>query len=253
MKIARSVRRFATVLGCGTALAATTAPAAVADAVAQPRWLAGVEITEYFPVPERWFVGKRVRAPGLVGSHRIDWLYSAGGLSMEGDGVGLDGHRYHIDRVGTPGWVNARGRPTRPTRAAGRWSHGRPFWRAGGFWRNTLELPTFPLADGTWYDGGGVRFVRPPTGISFGAGPSRPLRFWKSVAVDPDVIPLGSRLYIPTYRRTRGAGWFRAEDVGGAIIGRHIDVFRPPPATPGGGQFLVNRRVYVIPPRTTSP
>ena len=249
----RTMRRSATAFLVGIALAGTTVPCAIADPLAQPRWLSGVSITEYFPVPERWFVGKRVRAPGLRGLHRIDWLYSARGVSMEGDGIGLDGRRYHIDGLGTPGWVNARGLPTKPTRRAGRWTKGRPFWRAGGFWRNALELPTFPLADGTWFDGKGIRFVRPPKGISFAPGPSRPLRFWKSVAVDPDLIPLGSRIYIPAYRHLRGRGWFRADDVGGAIIGRHLDVFRRPPRTPGGGQFLHDQRVYVIPPPTTSP
>jgi len=169
---------------------------------------------------------------------------------MEGDGIGLDGRRYHIDVLGSGGWVNARGRQTRPTQRAGRWSNGRPFWRAGGFWRNANRHPTFPLADGSWSDGNGIHFVPPPKGISFASGPSRPLRFWKSVAVDPDLIPLGSRIYIPAYRDTRGRGWFRAEDVGGAIIGRHLDVFRPPPPTPDGGQFLRDQRVYVIPPRT---
>ena len=237
----------------GTALAGTTVPSAVARPRARPRWLSGVSITEYFPVPERWFVGRRVRAPGLPGLHRIDWLYSARGLSMEGDGVGLDGRRYHIDDLGRPGWVNARGHPTRPTRRAGRWTKGQPFWRAGGFWRNVFGRPTFPLGDGAWFDGNGTRFVRPPKGISFGPGPSRPLRFWKSVAVDPDVIALGSRIYIPAYRHLRGRGWFRADDVGSAIIGRHLDVFRPPPRTAGGGQFLHDQRVYVIPPLSAAP
>ena len=93
----------------------------------------------------------------------------------------------------------------------------------------------------------------PPRGISFAPGPSRELRFWKSVAVDPDVIPLGSRIYIPAYRQLRGGGWFRADDVGSAIIGRHLDVFRPPPSTAGGGLFLRDQRVYVIPPRKAAP
>jgi len=247
------LRRHGFVLLVALVLAATAVPAGVAEPVSQPRWLSGVDITEYFPVPERWFVGKRVRTPGLPGLHRVDWLYSARGLSMEGDGVGLDGRRYHIDGLGSGGWVNERGRPTRPTRQAGRWSAGRPFWRAGGYWLDALDLPTFPLADGGWYDGVGVRFVPPPRGISFGPGPSRPLRHWRSVAVDPDLIPLGSRVYIPAYSHVRSGGWFRADDVGRAIIGRHIDVFRPPPATPGGGGFLSDRRIYVIPPGTTSP
>lgn len=42
-------------------------------------------------------------------------------------------------------------------------------------------------------------------------------------AVDPDVIPLGSRLDIPGYTRNDGV-WIRADDVGGAIKGNKIDV-----------------------------
>ncbi len=38
------------------------------------------------------------------------------------------------------------------------------------------------------------------------------------VAVDPDVIPLGTRLYVPGY------GEAVADDIGGAIIGNHIDL-----------------------------
>lgn len=41
------------------------------------------------------------------------------------------------------------------------------------------------------------------------------------VAVDPRVIPLGSRLYIPGY------GWAVAADTGGAIVGNKIDVWFP--------------------------
>lgn len=42
-----------------------------------------------------------------------------------------------------------------------------------------------------------------------------------AVAVDPRVIPMGSKLYIPGY------GWGRAVDTGGAIHGRKIDVWLP--------------------------
>lgn len=53
---------------------------------------------------------------------------------------------------------------------------------------------------------------------------------WKSgVAVDPRVIPLGSYLDIPNYPRTNGTSkapgaWIKADDVGGAIKGKRIDL-----------------------------
>ncbi len=97
------------------------------------RWLSAVTITEYWPAPESWFVGRMVTAPGLPGLHHIDWLYSAAGLSMQGEGIGLDGRLYHIDRLGSGGWVTAAGRGTDP---ADGWSAGAPFWRAGGYWTN---------------------------------------------------------------------------------------------------------------------
>ena len=40
-----------------------------------------------------------------------------------------------------------------------------------------------------------------------------------TVAVDPKVFPIGTKFYIPGY------GWARAEDTGGAIKGRHLDLF----------------------------
>lgn len=39
------------------------------------------------------------------------------------------------------------------------------------------------------------------------------------VAVDPDVIPLGTKLYI------ENMGWFTAEDIGGGIKGNRVDIF----------------------------
>jgi hypothetical protein len=52
--------------------------------IARPRWLSPVLITEYVPAPEAWFNGRKVRAPGMPGLHRINWLYSARGLAMQG-------------------------------------------------------------------------------------------------------------------------------------------------------------------------
>lgn len=59
--------------------------------------------------------------------------------------------------------------------------------------------------EATAYVGGG----RTATGVIAAPG---------VVAVDPSVIPLGTKLYIP------GIGVVRAEDTGGAIIGNHIDI-----------------------------
>jgi hypothetical protein len=210
------------------------------------RWLSRVTITEYWPAPESWFRGRLVSAPGLPGLHRIDWLYSANGMSMQGDGVGLDGREYHIDSLGDGGWVTASGRTTSP---ASGWSRGVPYWRAGDYWRNRRGAVTFPLDAGGWSNGAGRRYVS-LRDVSFAAGPSLPLHFYGSIAVDPRVIPLGSRVYLPAYRNDGQGGWFVAQDTGGAINGRHIDVYRPPPSNAGdSGQYLTGERIFVIRPR----
>lgn len=206
-------------------------------------WMAGFKITEYWPAPESWFVGKLVATPGVSGKHRIDWLYSAMGVSMEGDGIGLDGRRYHIDSMGNGGWVTKSGGSTS---ASDDFSAGAPYWRAGGFWSNRSGGVTFPLQKGGWANGAGRRYV-PLPGVTFANGPSLPLRYFQSIAVDPHLIPLGSRVYIPAYRNDGHGGWFVAQDTGGAINQRHIDVYRPPPASPNAiGDYHTNQRVFVI-------
>ncbi len=209
------------------------------------RWLGGFTITEYWPAPESWFLGRMVNAPGLTGKYPIDWLYSATGVSMNGEGIGLNGRIYHIDSLGDGGWMTAGGQPTSPLDG---WADGPPYWRAGGYWRTRAGAVTFPLAAGGWSAGPGQKYV-PLRGVSFAAGPSLPLRYYQSIAVDPSVIPLGSRVYIPAYRHDRYGGWFIAQDTGGAISGRHIDLYRSPPALPTeGGQHLTGRRIMVIKP-----
>jgi len=42
-----------------------------------------------------------------------------------------------------------------------------------------------------------------------------------TIAVDPRIIPLGSRIYVPGY------GWGKALDCGGGIKGRIIDIWLP--------------------------
>jgi 3D (Asp-Asp-Asp) domain-containing protein len=210
---------------------------------ARGAWYHGVTITEYWAAPESWFVGTLVSAPGLTGLHRIDWLYSATGVSMEGEGIGLDGQMYHIDALGTGGWVTA---DAKPTAAVAGFTGGAPYWRAGAYWVTTQNAVTFPLAAGGWSNGSGRRYVALP-GVTFAAGPSLPLRYYQSIAVDPNVIPIGSRVYIPAYRHDGHGGWFVAQDTGGAIIGRHVDVYRPPPdASTTSGLDLSGQKVYVV-------
>ena len=89
----------------------------------------------------------------------------------------------------------------------------------------------------------------PLPGVCSRAGAPLPLHFYQSIAVDPSVIPLGSRVYIPAYRNDGYGGWFVAQDTGGAITGHHIDVYRTPPAAPNdGGQYLTGQRIFVIAP-----
>lgn len=222
--------------------AATTAPP---TAGSRGVWLSSVTVSEYWPVPESWFRGALVTAPGLPGKHRIDWLYSAEGVSMNGQGIGLDGRMYHITQLGSGGWVTAAGTPTN---AAKGWLGGPPFWRAGGYWRNAAGAVTFPLQSGGWSSGTGQRYV-PLAGVRFSPGPALVLEPYQSIAVDPRVIPLGSRVYIPAYRGDGYGGWFIAQDTGGAIVGHRIDVYRTPPATPTtGGSYLIGQRVFVLKP-----
>jgi 3D (Asp-Asp-Asp) domain-containing protein len=63
---------------------------------------------------------------------------------------------------------------------------------------------------------------------------------WGTVAVDTQVIPLGSTVYI------QGLGIFRAEDTGGAVAGDHVDVYVDSAAQ--AYQLTGYRLVSFIPP-----
>jgi 3D (Asp-Asp-Asp) domain-containing protein len=62
---------------------------------------------------------------------------------------------------------------------------------------------------------------------------------WGTVAVDPSVIPLGSRLLIDGYDMV-----FVAEDTGGGIRGNHVDIFFPDYAS--AVRFGVQTRMVTV-------
>jgi hypothetical protein len=212
-----------------------------------------VLITEYFPAPERWFGGRKVRAPGLTGFHRIDWLYSARGLAMQGEGIGTDGRLYHFAGPYSLAWRNAHGHATYPcTRAPGYWTDGAPAWIGPTRLSHAGDV-TYPLGAGAWSNGPPARIIPAARQASFAPGASLPLSYWRDAAVDPRLIPHGSSIFARAYCGTPSDGWFVAADTGGAIIGRHIDIFRAPPAIAWDDRALPNESIFVVPPGFPRP
>jgi len=211
------LRRLATLL--------VLLPALVAPAASAATSLGTFQVTYYWFAAESGFVGQTITAPGIAGAYREDFLYSARGVPMEGTGTAIS--TAHIHYAGTNGgfWVNKAGRKTVP--GVHGWSNGAPFWRDGG-WRNAQGGVTYRRADGSWVNGA------PPAGAKklpyhdvFGPGAGTDVTEWLSIATDVRVIPRGTRVYVPALAGSPAHGCFRADDTGGAIIGKHIDVFIP--------------------------
>ena len=167
---------------------------------------------------------------------------------MEGDGIGLDGRHYHIDALGDGGWVTAARCIHLPIPDG--WSAGAPYWRAGGYWRNRRSRAvTFPLGTGGWSDGRGGRYVPLPA-VTFAAGASLPLRYYQSIAVDPRVIPLGSRVYVPAYRTTgTAAGSSPRTPAERSTAVTSTSIAHRPASAGDSGQYLTAQRMYVIKPK----
>lgn len=84
---------------------------------------------------------------------------------------------------------------------------------------------------------GETRYLVCPSSAPYGYGGGNtdaekyPLIPFQSIAVDPDVVPLGSVLFIPKAvgillpNGTKHNGYFLAVDTGGDIIGKRIDMF----------------------------
>jgi 3D (Asp-Asp-Asp) domain-containing protein len=212
-----------------------------------------VLITEYFPAPEGWFGGRKIRAPGLTGVHRIDWLYSARGLAMQGEGIGTDGRLYHFAGPYSLTWRNAHGQATYPcVHVPGYWTNGPPAWIGPTRLSRDGDV-TYPLADGAWSNGRPARVIPAARQATFAPGASLNLSYWRDAAVDPRLIPHGSSIFVRAYCGTPSDGWFVAADTGGAIIGRHIDIFRAPPKVAWDDRALRDRSIFVVPPGFPRP
>lgn len=76
-------------------------------------------------------------------------------------------------------------------------------------------------------------------GDGYTASMTRP-EVGRTIAVDPDIIPLGSSVYIS------GLGWHRAEDTGGLIKGNTIDLYLGEDARARGQAFKWGRREVLV-------
>ena len=211
-------------------------PAAADAKLRKRQWITNFVVTEYWPVPENWFTGKKVSAPGLKRPARIDWLYSARGVSMEGDGVDSDGRRVHIDCLGRAGWINKKGRRTVP--GSDGWSGGPPFWRNARIWFNKRGLPTFPLSAGGWSDGKGRRYSRQFGYLLRRRPVARPglLRLDRG---GPRLHPARQPHLHPRLQDPSTAAGSAPRTPAARSSARHLDVFRPPPAERfGNGRYL---------------
>lgn len=77
----------------------------------------------------------------------------------------------------------------------------------------------------TWYNAASAG--RSPSDPSYGITATGVRVTYGVIAVDPNVIPLGTKLYVPGY------GYGVAADTGGAVIGHVIDLGYPDGVTPG--------------------
>ncbi len=91
--------------------------------------------------------------------------------------------------------------------------------RATGLAAETLNVMKIERVYATWYNA--ASSGRPPTDPYYGITASGQPLTKGVVAVDPRVIPLGTRLYIPGY------GLAVAADTGGGIVGNMIDLGYP--------------------------
>jgi 3D (Asp-Asp-Asp) domain-containing protein len=111
---------------------------------------------------------------------------------------------------------------------SGRLSDG----RIVNYWGTEDDCPRVTVCKRPYYPSENCYQILNPERYPWGKGVwRRSLRPFKSIAVDPHVIPYGAIVYLPAYDGyvlpdgTVHDGCVRADDTGGAIIGDQIDFF----------------------------
>lgn len=69
---------------------------------------------------------------------------------------------------------------------------------------------------------------------------------YKYIAVDPKIIPYGTKVYIPEFKNSPFGGVFIADDCGGAIKGNRIDVLLPNKKTARQFGRKKNYTIYIL-------
>lgn len=69
---------------------------------------------------------------------------------------------------------------------------------------------------------------------------------YKYIAVDPKVIPYGTKVYIPEFKNSPFGGVFIADDCGGAIKGNRIDVLLPDKKTANAFGRKKKYTIYIL-------
>ncbi len=150
----------------------------------------------------------------LRGWQEIDgnWYYLHAGGAMQIGWLNLGGNWYYFHAGGSmaKGEMNIGGK--------------KYFFKDNGVMATgtfTMNGKTYVCTPSGEFVGSGKQLISNAsayTGHSITSTGQRP--YWGSIAVDPRVIPYGSKVYIPYYNKV-----FVANDCGGAIKGTKIDIF----------------------------
>ena len=126
---------------------------------------------------------------------------NTGDASLVCDAMWLDGC-YHEEFLCSGYGVAMQGTGLADDGNLVRYVSGGGGWQAGYQWLNDCGSAVFSYTDGV-----------------YGASGRQVVADW-SVAVDPGLIPLGWYVWIESEGH-----WFRADDTGGAIVGKHLDLY----------------------------